>query len=177
MFEYINEVVQEATMTTCDAILNYIDKCETYNECETTKDFDEYVQESMMCFMEAVSKDKDEITKWMVKKGYWYDGDNPKKKKECNRMYQFLKQHDFRPSDETYKTNIDDGKNGKKRIKLTIDPNTLTKEDKEILKKGREEGEATLRLSDKMKHRIAMTHQARENSIKTGNKLFNIRYN
>ena len=169
MFEYINEVVQEATMTTCDAILNYIDKCETYNECETTKDFDEYVQESMMCFMEAVSKDKDEITKWMVKKGYWYDGDNPKKKKECNRMYQFLKQHDFRPSDETYKTNIDDGKNGKKRIKLTIDPNTLTKEDKEILKKGREEGEATLRLSDKMKHHIAMTHQARENSIKTGN--------
>lgn len=126
MFEYINEVVQEATMTTCDAILNYIDKCETYNECETTKDFDEYVQESMMCFMETVSKDKDEITKWMVKKGYWYDGDNPKKKKECNRMYQFLKQHDFRPSDETYKTDIDDGKGGKRRIKLTFEAENKT---------------------------------------------------
>lgn len=163
MFEHINEVVQEASIATCDAILDYIHKCETYNDFETSKDFDEYVQESMMYFMEAVSKDKDEITKWMVKKGYWYDGDNPKKKKECNRMYQFLKQHDFRPSDETYKTNIDDGKNGKKRIKLTIDPNTLTKEDKEILKKGHEEGEATVWLFDKVKQL-----QDHENSIKAG---------
>lgn len=121
MFEYINEVIQEVSMATCDAILNYIDKCETYNEFDTSKDFDEYVQESMMYFMEAASKDKDEITKWMDKKGYWYNGDNPKKKKECNRMYQFLKQHDFRPSDQTYKTDIDDGKGGKRRLKLTFE--------------------------------------------------------
>lgn len=122
MFEYINEVVQEASMATCDAILNYIDKCESFKEFSTSEDFDEYVQESMMYFVEYVSKDKDEITKWMNEKGYFYTGDNPKKKKETLRMYNFLKQHDFRPSDQTYKTDIDDGKGGKIREKLLIDP-------------------------------------------------------
>lgn len=159
----------ESALCVLDAMFDVIDKSEYINEYDENNILSGIFMESMMIFMEAVSKDKDEITKWMVKKGYWYDGDNPKKKKECNRMYQFLKQHDFRPSDETYKTNIADGKNGKKRIKLTIDPNTLTKEDKEILKKGREEGEATLWLFDKGKHEVARQIQDHENSIKAGN--------
>lgn len=134
MFEHINEVVQEASIATCDAILDYIHKCETYNDFETSKDFNEYVQESMMYFMEAVSKDKDEITKWMVKKGYFYTGNNPKKKKECLRMYHLLKQHDFRPSDGTYLSDINDGNGGKKRIKLNIDGELWTDEYSKRLK-------------------------------------------
>ncbi len=149
MFEYINEMIQEASMETCDAILNYIDKCETYTEFETSKEFDEYVQESMLYFMEAVSKDKDEITKWMAKKGYWYDGDNPKKKKECNRMYQFLKQHGYRPSDGTYLSDMDDGKGGKKRIKLNIDDETWTAKDAVRLKELKQKGYDNLTGSEK----------------------------
>lgn len=117
----IDTAIQEADTCVVEALINLIDKNEMIQEWSDNEDFSELFMESMMWFTEAASKDKDEITKWMAKKGYWYDGDNPKKKKECNRMYQFLKQHNFRPSDETYLSDIDDGNGGKRRIKLRID--------------------------------------------------------
>lgn len=173
MFEHINEVVQEASMATCDAILNYIDKYESCKEFTTSEEFDECFQESMMYFMEAASKDKDEITKWMAKKGYWYDGDNPKKKKECNRMYQFLKQHDFRPSDETYKTNINDGNGGKRRIKLNIDPNTLSDDDKELLKNSKKYGVLSF---EKDNYERAVRKAKHDSGIKAGNNASHVGY-
>ena len=169
VFDQINDVIMESSMAVYDAMLDIIDKRETINDNDPSNEFDNIITESFQIFVEYVSKDKDEITKWMDKKGYFYTGDNPKKKKECLRMYNFLKQHDFRPSDETYKTNIDDGKNGKKRIKLAIDPNTLTKEDKEILKKGHEKGEALLGIFDEGKYKVAEHLQDHENSVKAGN--------
>lgn len=121
VFDQINDVIMESSMAVYDAMLDIIDKRETINNNDPSNEFDNIITESFQIFVEYVSKDKDEITKWMDKKGYFYTGDNPKKKKECLRMYNFLKQHDFRPSDETYKTNIDDGKGGKRRLKLTFE--------------------------------------------------------
>ena len=140
----IDTVVQEADVNVLDALMNVIDKNDMIQEWSDSEDFSELFMESMMWFTEAASKDKDEITKWMAKKGYWYNGDNPKKKKECNRMYQFLKQHDFRPSDETYKSDITDGNGGKKRVKLNIDPNRITKEDSEFLNAVRDKDDKEL---------------------------------
>ena len=165
----IERVVQESQLNVCDAIIDLIDKYELYNECEHSEELDECVMESYDHFiLEYVSKDKDEITKWMDKKGYFYTGKNPNKKKQCLRMYNFLKQHDFRPSDETYKTDIDDGKGGKKRIKLTIDPDSLTKADKDVLKKGREEGESTLGIFSKRDYLAAKDIQDHENRVRAG---------
>jgi conjugal transfer/entry exclusion protein len=102
--------------------MNLIYKETLINEYSENTTFSEYFMESVdSYFTEYASKDKDEITKWMDKRGYWYDGNNPKKKKECNRMYQFLKQHKFDPKDETYETEIEE-KGKKKRIRLVIDP-------------------------------------------------------
>ncbi len=123
VFDQINDVIMESSMAVYDAMLDIINKRETINDNDPSNEFDNIITESFQIFVEYVSKDKDEITKWMDKKGYFYTGDNPKKKKECLRMYNFLKQHDFRPSDETYKTNIDDGKGGKRRLKLTFEAN------------------------------------------------------
>lgn len=172
MFDHINEVVQEAFIATCDAIIDYINKCETYNDFETSKNFDEYVQESMMYFMEAVSKDKDEITKWMAKKGYLYTGDNPKKKKECLRMYHFLKQHDFRPSDGTYLSDINDGKGGKKRIKLNIDDELWTDEYSKRLKYLSMKGEENLNEHEKKEYQQLKDDNKMIGSIKRGENAF-----
>ena len=138
----IDTTIQEADSCVLESLTNLIEKNEQIQEWSDNEDFSELFMESMMWFTEAASKNKDEITKWMAQKGYWYDGDNPKKKKECNRMYQFLKQHDFRPSDGTYLTDFTDGKSKeKKRLKLNIDDMAVTKEEKEryngILKKVR----------------------------------------
>ena len=131
----IDTTIQEADSCVLESLTNLIEKNEQIQEWSDNEDFSELFIESMMWFTEAASKDKDEITKWMAKKGYWYDGDNPKKKKECNRMYQFLKQHDFRPSDETYLTDFTVGNSKeKKRLKLNIDDAAMTKKEKERYK-------------------------------------------
>ena len=124
MFEYIdniNKVSMESQMNVCDSIINLIDKYEAINEYDEESPAGEIVMESMSVFMEYVSKDKDEITKWMAKNGHFYEGDNPNKKKRTLRMYNFLKQHKFDPKDSTYESDIETKDGKKKRIKLRID--------------------------------------------------------
>ena len=132
----VNNVSQEATVAVLESMMNIIDKREMISECEN-ETLDEMFTESMMYFVEYASKDKDEITKWMAKKGFWYDGNNPNKKKKCMRMYHFLKQHDFNPSDETYQTNAIDKNGNKKRIPMKFDRDavqaTLTEDEKKLL--------------------------------------------
>lgn len=123
IYDEINSVIMESSLSVLDAMMSIIDKNDMINEYSENEEFSDVFLESMMIFMEAskdVKQSKD-IRKWMESKGYWYTGDNPKKKKECNRMYHFLQQHKFDPKTETYESDIDDGKGGKKRIKLNID--------------------------------------------------------
>lgn len=122
IYDEINSVIMESSLCVLNSIINLIDKNEYINEYSENEEFSDIFTESMMVlFMESFSKDKDEITKWLYNNGYFYSGDNPKKKKEFNRLYQLLKQHKFDPKTETYESDIDDGKGGKKRIKLNID--------------------------------------------------------
>lgn len=130
----IDVTIHDADSCVVESLTSLIEKNENIQEW-SDGDLSGLFMESMMWFTEAASKDKDAITKWMDKKGYWYDGSNPKKKKECNRMYQFLKQHDFRPSDETYLTDFTVGNSKeKKRLKLNIDDAGVTKKEKERYK-------------------------------------------
>ena len=117
----IERVVQESQLNVCDAIIDLIDKYEAINEYDEESTVGEIVMESMSLFMEYVSKDKDEITKWMAKNGHFYEGKNPNKKKRTLRMYNFLKQHKFDPKDSTYESDIETKDGKKKRIKLKID--------------------------------------------------------
>lgn len=124
MLEYIADIdraVMESQMNVCDSIINLIDKYEAINEYDEESPVGEIVMESMSVFMEYVSKDKDEITKWMAKNGHFYEGKNPNKKKGTLRMYNFLKQHKFDPKDSTYESDIETKDGKKKRIKLKID--------------------------------------------------------
>jgi hypothetical protein len=124
MFEYIdniNRVSMESQMDVCDSIINLIDKYEAINEYNEESSIGEIVMESMLVFMEYVSKDKDEITKWMAKNGHFYEGKDANKKKRTLRMYNFLKQHKFDPKDSTYESDIETKDGKKKRIKLRID--------------------------------------------------------
>ena len=168
----VDTVVQEADVNVLDALMNVIDKNDMIQEWSDSEDFSELFMESMVWFTEAASKDKDEITKWMAKKGYWYNGDNPKKKKECNRMYQFLKQHDFRPSDETYKSDITDGNGGKKRIKLNIDPNSITKEDSEFLNAVRNKDDKELTSEERMRRLLLEDTKSTDAKVRAGKNAF-----
>ena len=168
----IDTVVQEADVNVLDALMNVIDKNDMIQEWSDSEDFSELFMESMMWFTEAVSKDKDEITKWMAKKGYWYNGDNPKKKKECNRMYQFLKQHDFRPSDETYKSDITDGNGGKKRVKLNIDPNRITKDDSEFLNAVRNKDDKELTREEQTRRNVLEDRKSLDAQVRAGKNAF-----
>ena len=134
----IDTTVMESSITVCDTIIGLINKRETIQEYSYNEDFNDIIMESMMIFMESKNRERDktprnEIAKWMESKGYWYTGDNPKKKKECNRMYHFLQQYKFDPKTETYESDIDDGKGGKKRIKLKIDPSLTKDETRKLL--------------------------------------------
>lgn len=120
----------EASINVLDAMFGIIDKNELIKEYDNGSIFDDIIMESMMIFMESKNRERDktprnEISQWMEKGGYWYTGNNPKKKKECNRMYHFLQQHKFDPKTETYESDIKlkDGSN--KRVKLNIDKNTM----------------------------------------------------
>lgn len=103
------------------------------DESEDDEDDDDIVDEYNVdssdydIFMESKNRERDkaprnDIAKWMNDRGYWYMGDNPKKKKECNRMYHFLQQHKFNPSDGTYESSIKIKDGGYKRLRLVIDP-------------------------------------------------------
>ena len=123
----INQCILEADINVATALMSYINKIEDIREFSESYELPLMHIESMI-FMESKNRERDktprnDIAKWMEKKGYWYTGDNPKKKKECNRMYHFLQQHKFDPKTETYESDIDDGKGGKKRIPLKIDNN------------------------------------------------------
>lgn len=171
LIDNINDVKTESQLNVCDSIIDIIDKNEMIREYTESYEVKNVIMESMMVFMEYVSKDKDEITKWMDKKGYFYEGTNPKKKKECLRMYQFLKQHDFRPSDETYKSDIkENGTN--KRIKLIIDPSDyegLTDNDKKLLAIKHDSPEYK-KLSDneKFKYLTLLSNKELHRSIRKG---------
>ena len=121
----IDAVVQEADMQVTFSVMDIIDKNELIQEYAEDTELPEIFFEYMMWYMESNNRERDktprnEIAQWMEKKGYWYTGDNPKKKKECNRMYHFLQQHKFDPKDETYETEY--GKDGKPhRLKFHID--------------------------------------------------------
>lgn len=134
--ENIKAIEIESAISVCKSIIEMIDKHETVQEYANNEDLPDIIMESMLWFMESKNRERDktprnEIAQWMEKKGYWYQGDNTKKKKECNRMYHFLQQHKFDPKTETYEPDIDDGKGSKKRIKLIIDPK-ISKEDKDF---------------------------------------------
>ena len=79
-------------MTVCDSIIDIIDKNELIKEYNTCDVFDDFIMESMSLFMEAsanVKKTKD-IKKWMEEKGYYYKGNNPKKKKLTARRLSIV---------------------------------------------------------------------------------------
>ncbi len=128
----------ESSLNVCDAIINVIDKNELIREYDEYSTFDDIIMESMMIFMESKNRERDktprnEISRWMEKKGFWYTGDNPKKKKECNRFYHFLQQHKFNPADGTYETSFKTKDGSYKRIKLDINAEgniSITDEDK-----------------------------------------------
>jgi hypothetical protein len=130
LIKSIQTTSMEASINVCDAIVCLINKNELIKEYDDESIFDDIIMESMMIFMESKNRERDktprnEISQWMEKRGYWYTGNNPKKKKECNRMYHFLQQHKFGTKTETYESDIKlkDGSN--KRIKLNIDKNTM----------------------------------------------------
>ena len=147
-FEGLRKHIDECIDVVYDSLFNCIEKNEMIREsCEDDSELPEMFTEQMLMFCEYVSPDKDEITKWMDKKGYFYKGDKANKKKETMRMYQFLKQHKFDPNDETYESDIKE-KNGKyKRIKLNIDPQTTEqeKQDYELMKKKNKRNDAVRR--------------------------------
>lgn len=123
LIKNIEVVTTESSLSVCDKIIDMINKSDLIYEYSENNDF---IMESMMIFMESKNRQRDktprnDISKWMKEKGYWYEGDNPKKKKECMRMYHFLQQHKFDPYSHTYESDIDDGKGGKKRLLLDID--------------------------------------------------------
>lgn len=121
--EELRHHIDECCGNINESFLNIIDKNEMIQEnCDKNSDLPEIFAEQLYMFCEYVSPDKDEITKWMDKKGYFYKGDKANKKKETMRMYQFLKQHKFDPKDETYESDIKETDGGYKRIKLNIDP-------------------------------------------------------
>ena len=122
----VKSITMESSLSVMDTMIDLIDKNDLITEYAENDIMNDIIMESMMIFMESKNRDRDktprnEISKWMESKGYWYTGDNPKKKKECMRMYHFLQQHKFDPKTETYESDIDDDKGGKKRIKLNID--------------------------------------------------------
>lgn len=116
----------ESTIAVCESIIGMINKHEAIQEYATNnEDLSYVIMESMLWIMESKNRERDktprnEIAQWMEKKGYWYTGDNPKKKKECMRMYHFLQQHKFDPKTETYESDIDNGKGGKERLILAV---------------------------------------------------------
>ena len=146
-FNSIKTVEEESSLSVLDAMINLIDKNDLITEYAENDIMNDIIMESMMIFMETVSKEKDEITKWMDKEGYFYTGDNPKKKKETMRMYQFLKQNKFDPKTETYESDIKLKDGTKKRIKLNIGSRKMISDDDmkryKTLKKKYEKGEYT----------------------------------
>ena len=124
--DFVKSITMESSLSVMDTMINLIDKNNVITEYTENDDITDIIMESMMIFMESKNRDRDktprnEISKWMEKKGYWYTGDNPKKKKECMRMYHFLQQHKFDPKDETYESDIESDNGKRKRIKLAID--------------------------------------------------------
>jgi hypothetical protein len=146
MTDYIkilNDVIMESEMNVMNSIINYIDKGDLVNEYGTESCVNDIFMESMMWFMESKNRERDrtprnDISKWMEKEGLWYTGDNPNKKKLSNRIYHFLQQHDFNPSDETYKSDIKNKDGSNKRLKLKLEINgriRLSQEEKDIVEK------------------------------------------
>ena len=120
----INETIQEADMAVLESMMYIIDKREMFVECNN-ETLDEIFTESMSWFLESKNRERDktprnDIAKWMDEKGFWYTGDNPNRKKKCNRMYHFLQQHKFDPKTETYESDIETKDGKKERIKLDI---------------------------------------------------------
>ena len=148
-FEGLREHIDECIEEINNSILNCIEKNEMIKEsCEYDSELPEIFTEQLYTFCEYVSPDKDEITKWMDKKGYFYKGDKANKKKETMRMYQFLKQHKFDPKDETYESDVKEKDGSNKRIKLDVDPK-LTEDEKKILKNKDKSNPNYWRIKDK----------------------------
>ena len=146
MTDYIkilNDAIMESEMDVMNSIINYIDKGDLVNEYGTESCVNDIFMESMMWFMESKNRERDrtprnDISKWMEKEGLWYTGNNPNKKKLSNRIYHFLQQHDFNPSDETYKSDIKNKDGSNKRLKLKLEINgriRLSQKEKDIVEK------------------------------------------
>lgn len=146
MTDYIkilNDVIMESEMDVMNSIINYIDKGDLVNEYGVESCVNDIFMESMMWFMESKNRERDrtprnDISKWMEKNNLWYTGNNPNKKKLSNRIYHFLQQHDFNPSDGTYKTDIKLKDGSYKRLKLNIEINgrvPLTQREKDIIER------------------------------------------
>ena len=107
--DFVKSITMESSLSVMDTMIDLIDKNDLITEYAENDIMNDIIMESMMIFMESKDRERDktprnEISKWMEKKGYWYTGDNPKKKKECMRMYHFRQQHKFDPKDETYES-------------------------------------------------------------------------
>lgn len=146
MTDYIkilNDVIMESEIDVMNSIINYIDKGDLVNEYGVESCVNDIFMESMMWFMESKNRERDrtprnDISKWMEKEGLWYTGNNPNKKKLSNRIYHFLQQHDFNPSDETYKSDIKNKDGSNKRLKLKLEINgriRLSQKEKDIVEK------------------------------------------
>ena len=146
MTDYIkilNNVIKESEIDVMNSIINYIDKGDLINEYGVESCVNDIFMESMMWFMESKNRERDrtprnDISKWMEKEGIWYTGNNPNKKKLSNRIYHFLQQHDFNPSDETYKSDIKNKDGSNKRLKLKLEINgriRLSQKEKDIVEK------------------------------------------
>ena len=146
MTDYIkilNDAIMESEMDVMNSIINYIDKGDLVNEYDVESCVNDIFMESMMWFMESKNRERDrtprnEISQWMEKNNLWYTGNNPNKKKLSNRIYHFLQQHDFNPSDGTYKTDIKLKDGSYKRLKLNIEINgriPLTQREKDIMER------------------------------------------
>lgn len=123
----IDESINESSYYVCESIMDMINKYEYANDHNINGTVSSIILETMLVFMESKNRERDatprnEISKWMEEKKYWYTGNNPKKIKERNRMYHFLQQHKFDPKDETYETSETDANGNPIRLKLHIDP-------------------------------------------------------
>ena len=93
--DFVKSIAMESSLSVMDTMINLIDKNNVITEYTENDDITDIIMESMMIFMESKNRDRDktprnEISKWMEKKGYWYTGDNPKKKKRMYENVSFL---------------------------------------------------------------------------------------
>lgn len=125
LIDSIVNAIDESTVSVCESVVSHLDKYEMILEYSENMDLLSQYVDTFDIYMESKNRERDktprnEISKWMEKNGYWYTGDNPKKKKECMRMYHFLQQYEFDPNDETILVVAKEGEKPR-RVKFDVD--------------------------------------------------------